>query len=102
MRDDRNKLKEDIDECNDNILALEWEHDQQKRLFNDKGLLPRHNRELMGLRQENSLCNIDINIADSRQKDLEAQKEMCCTQLKEILKEKRKIEKENAELEHAI
>lgn len=56
----------------------------------------------MALKQENSLCNIDINIGESRQTDLEAQRDMCNQQLKEVLKEKRKVEKENIELEYKI
>ena len=56
----------------------------------------------MALKQENSLCNIDINIADSRKTDLEAQKNMCDVQLQEILTESRKIAKDNTELEYKI
>ena len=59
-------------------------------------------RETMAMKQENSLCNIDINIADSRKTDLEGQKNLCDSQLQEILTEKRKVEKENAELEYKI
>ena len=83
-------------------MTQSWLLDKETRRYNDKGLLQRHIRETMALKQENSLCNIDINIADSRKTDLEAQREMCNVQLNEILTEKRKVEKENAELEYKI
>ena len=102
LRAERNELREDLDKTNEEIIAQSWLLDQETRRYNDKGLLQRHVRETMALKQENSLCNIDINIAESRKTDLEAQKDMCNVQLNEILTEKRKVEKENAELEYKI
>lgn len=102
LKQERNQLAEDLAKCNEDIMSQSWKFDQEQRKFSDKGLLQRHIRETMGLKQENSLCNIDINIADSRKTDLEAQQDMCNVQLQEILTEKRKIEKENQELEYKI
>ena len=45
---------------------------------------------------------IDISIAESRIKDLENQKEMSETQIMETLTEKRRVDKENLELEYKI
>jgi hypothetical protein len=53
----------------------------------------------MAARQEHNMVNIDINVADSRIKDLLGQKEMLEKQILEILTEKRVVDKENLELE---
>ncbi len=42
--------------------------------------------------------HIDISIAESRIKDLEGLKQMTTLQLKDILQEKRKIDKDNEEV----
>ena len=102
LRQERAELKEKLDEVNAQIIEQSLTFDRETRKFNDKGLLQRHVRETMALKQENSLCNIDINIADSRRTDLEAQQKMCEVQLQEILTESRKITKENTELEYKI
>jgi len=102
LRQVRTDLKEHLDEVNDKTIDQMLTCDRETRKFNDRGLLQRHVRETMALKQENSLCNIDINIADSRRTDLEAQQRMCEVQLQEILTESRKITKENTELEYKI
>ena len=53
-------------------------------------------------KQEANLVEIDISIAESRIKDLENQKEMSETQIMETLTEKRRVDKENLELEYKI
>ena len=56
----------------------------------------------MQTRQEANLVEIDINIAQSRIKDLENQREMSNANINDILTEKRRVDKENLELEYAI
>jgi hypothetical protein len=56
----------------------------------------------MQLKQESNKVHIDINIAESRIKDLEQLKEMTVSQIKDILAEKRKSDKENSEIEGKI
>lgn len=51
---------------------------------------------------ENTQVNIDISIADSRIKDLEGQRDVANSQILEILSEKRKVDKENLEMEHKL
>ena len=58
--------------------------------------------ETMQARQEANLVDIDISIAESRIKDLENQREMSNQQINEILTEKRRVDKENLELEYKI
>ena len=102
LRNLRATLREELDKTNLTIIEKSWLLDCETRRYFDKGLLQRMVRETMGLKQENSLCNIDINIADSRKTDLEGQKELSNSQLQEILTEKRQVEKENLELEYKI
>lgn len=54
------------------------------------------------MKQDNNKINIDINIAESRIKDLEGLREMTLIQIKDILTEKRKVDKENMDLETRI
>jgi len=51
---------------------------------------------------ENTQVNIDISIADSRIKDLEGQRDVANAMILEILTEKRKVDKENMEMEHKL
>ena len=53
----------------------------------------------MQLKQENNKVHIDISIAESRIKDLEGLKQMTMSQLKDILTEKRIVDKDNAEID---
>ena len=56
----------------------------------------------MQTRQDSSLVEIDISIAESRIKDLKNQEKMSNTQIEEVLTEKRRIDKENMELEYQL
>ena len=98
----RDGLNQDLNATNKEIIEQSWLLDQETRRYNDKDLLNKTVKETMGLKQENNQCNIDINIAESRMQDLGDQKEMQNLQLNDILTEKRKIEKENMELEYKI
>ena len=100
LREIRQELRKELEDTNAKIFTKSWKLNRETARFNDKDLMRRMNRETISLRQANSLCTIDINIAESRMKDLESQREMCETQLKEILTDKRAIDKENAELEY--
>lgn len=48
------------------------------------------------------MAKINTNIAESQLKDYENQKEMAETLIKDLLKEKREIDKKNAELEFKV
>jgi hypothetical protein len=56
----------------------------------------------MQLKQDSNKVHIDISIAESRIKDLEGLREMTMSQLKDIIAEKRKVEKENRDLDQKI
>jgi len=56
----------------------------------------------MQLKQDFNKVNIDISIAESRIKDLEGLKAMTMSQIKDIITEKRILDKENEEIEEKI
>ena len=56
----------------------------------------------MQLKQDNNKVHIDISIAESRIKDLDGLKEMNMSQIKDILTEKRKVDKENIDIDTKI
>lgn len=70
MKEQQDDLSYNLKTLNENIANKAWKLDKDQRAFKDRNLLKRHNAELMSARQEFNLVNIDINIADSRIKDL--------------------------------
>lgn len=74
----------------------------ESRKRDDRNLTKRAQAETMQARQESNLVEIDISIAESRIKDLENQKQMSNTNILDILTEKRRVDKENLELEYKI
>lgn len=102
LKEERDRLHEDIEHLNDEILKNAWILDKLKRKLNDRNLTKKAQAETMQARQEANLVQIDISIAESRIKDLENQKQMSNVQIEEILTEKRAKDKENLELEYKI
>ena len=102
MKEIRERLHEDVELLNGEILKDSWELAQQKRKLNDRNLTKAAQKETMEARQQANLVEIDISIAQSRIKDLDNQKQMANTQIEEILTEKRKVDKENLELDYKI
>ncbi len=101
-RDQQDKLNGAIRELNARIEEDDIELDKERRRLDDKHLLKRNQEIVMQLKQESNKVHIDINIAESRIKDLEQLKEMTVSQIKDILAEKRKSDKENSEIEGKI
>ena len=74
----------------------------QTRKLNDRNLTKKAQAETMQARQESSLVEIDISIAKSRIGDLENQMAMCNQNIEDTLTEKRRVDKDNMELEYQI
>lgn len=53
----------------------------------------------MNLKQDHNKITTDITVADNRIKDLETRQEILNIAIKDILQDKRKIDKHNMELE---
>jgi hypothetical protein len=56
----------------------------------------------MQLNQENNKVHIDISIAESRIRDLEGLRAMCLTRIKDIITDKRQVDKENEAIDTRI
>ena len=98
-KDRQDKLQSKIRDFNKDIEENDIELDKEKRRLEDKNLLKRQQEAVMALKQENNKVHIDISIAESRIKDLDGLKEMTVNQIKDILTEKRKVDKENSDIE---
>ena len=102
MKEERDRLHEDVDILNDEILKKSWTKDVQTRKLHDRNLTKKAQAETMQARQESSLVEIDISIAKSRIGDLENQMAMCNQNIEDTLTEKRRVDKDNMELEYKI
>jgi hypothetical protein len=92
-------LASKIKDFNKDIEENDIELDKEKRRLEDKNLLKKQQETVMQLKQENNKVHIDISIAESRIKDLDGLKEMTVNQIKDILTDKRKVDKENGDIE---
>ena len=63
MEEERDRLHEDVDILNNEILADSWTKDVQTRKLNDRNLTKKAVAETMQARQEANLVEIDISIA---------------------------------------
>lgn len=105
----RKEKKEKIDKLhawmkdqNHDIEINDVALDKENRKLADKFLIKKQMEVTMQLKQDNNKVHIDINIAESRIKDLEGLKEMTMNQLRDIITEKRKVDKENFDLDVKI
>lgn len=98
-REQHSKLQTTIDEMNKQIEKDDVDLDKERRMLEDKNLLKRKQETVLGLKQENNKADIDISIAKSRIVDLTNLKSMTLAQIRELITEKRKTEKENQEIE---
>ena len=81
---------------------MAWKKDQEERRLADKNITKKQQQETRGLVTEFDQVSIDIQIAESRIKDLEGQQKNTNSQIMDILAEKRKVDKENMEMEHRL
>lgn len=98
----QDKLKYFVTESNKQLEELDIDLDKKTRKLEDRNLLKKQQEVTMQLRQDNNKVNIDNSIAQSKINELEGFKEMTMSQLKEIIADKRKVDKENSELEIKI
>lgn len=96
------KLKAIIDYQNKDIQEHDIHLDKEKRRLNDRQLLKKQQEITMQLKQDFNKVSIDINIAESKIKDLEGLRQMTLNQIRDILAEKKRIDKDNNELDLKI
>lgn len=94
-KENQNKQRGIIRDLNKDIEEQDIYLDKEKRKLDDRNLLKKQREVTRQLNQENSKVDVDINIASSKIKDLLGLKEMTLSQIEDILREKRKIDKEN-------
>ena len=92
---DINKLCEEVE-----TLQAQWEEEQERN--NDPSLLKRQKETTMNLKQDHNKILTDITVAENRIKDLVTRQEILNSSIADILKDKRKIDKYNMELEDKI
>jgi len=98
----QDRLASSIKDFNRDIEENDIELDKEKRRLEDKNLLKKQQETVMQIKQDNNKVHIDISIAESRIKDLDGLKEMNMSQIKDILTEKRKVDKENIDIDTKI
>jgi hypothetical protein len=98
----QDRLNGKIKDFNKDIEENDIELDKEKRRLEDKNLLKKQQELVMQLKQENNKVHIDISIAESRIKDLDGLKEMTVNQIRDILTEKRKVDKDNSDIDSKI
>jgi hypothetical protein len=97
-KDQMDKLQVAVKERNARIEENDIALDKERRVLEDRDLLKKQQLIVQALKQEQSKVNIDISIADSRIKDLLNLKEMTLGQIQETLFDKKKLDKENADI----
>lgn len=71
MKEEREKNLEEITNLNKEIVDMAWKKDQEQRRLDDKNITKKQQQETRGLTTEFDQVSIDIQIAESRIKDLE-------------------------------
>lgn len=97
-KDQMDKLQAALKDRNARIEEHDIALDKERRVLEDKDLLKKQQLIVQALKQEQSKVNIDISIADSRIKDLLNLKDMTLGQIQETLTDKKKLDKENADI----
>ena len=95
LKDIRDGLDKDLDDLNKEIFDKSVELEREIARFKDPELLKEATAETMQKRQEANKAKISISIAESQIKDHKTEEEMLETQIMDLLKEKRVIDKEN-------
>lgn len=98
-----------IEEVNNQIAKMNEEIEAEQAHFesetdrnNDPQLLKKQKETTMNLKQDHNKIMTDITVAENRIKDLTTRQEILNSSIMDILKDKRKIDKYNMELEDKI
>ena len=99
MEEASQELTEAIEGQNKYTVTTAWSIDVQKRKLADKNYPKQLGLEAMDLRQQYAMSVININTAKARLEDLSGQINMANIQLRDVLTDKRIVDKENADME---
>lgn len=109
-REEKAKEKKRVmDEVNEEIAKLQEQCEKEQAKLeeeqernNDPNLLKRQKEATMELKQAHNKMKNDITLCENRIKELETTREITNVNINDILKDKRKIDKYNEELELKI
>jgi hypothetical protein len=102
MQKEHDQNAELIESLSKEIADMSWLKDKEERRLSDKQILAKQKAITTALTTESEQVNNDLLIAESRIKDLERQQKNSNEQILDILTEKRKVDKENLEMEHRL
>ena len=102
MKVEHDRLQDKIREQNRVIEENDIALDKETRILDDKDLIKKQVATVNQLKQEQGKVNINISIAESRIKDLENAQKMTLDSIRDILIEKKKFDKDNADTEAKI
>jgi hypothetical protein len=101
-KDQQDQLMHQIKDLNQQIEKHDIELEKETRRLKDDQLMKKQEVIVMQLQQDSNKVKIGISIAESRIKDLEGLKDMTLNQIKDIITEKRKVDKQNSAIETKI
>ena len=96
--EEQKRRKDDLDELNEKIVKLDIEVTRENTRLNDRNLLKKQQEVNLGLGQDYSKIEIDMNIAKSRIAELEGLREMNVNMLRDMYSDKRVLEHSNKEI----
>jgi chromosome segregation ATPase len=97
------EIQTHINKLCDDIEAQQAELEkEQERNSNPDHLLKRQKEVTMNLKQDHNKIATDISVAKNRLADLDTRQQILHNSIQDILKDKRKIDKRNMELENKI
>lgn len=97
------EVQADIIKLSDEAEKEQNEFEKETERNSDPNRLEKSQKELtMNLRQDHNKIQTDITVAENRIKDLLTRKQILESSIMDILKDKRKIDKHNMELEDQI
>jgi hypothetical protein len=101
-RKDLDVVQEDINMTSDKLEVERTNLEEEMERNADPNLLKRQNETTMNLQSDHTKIKNDITVATNRIVDLTTRKDMLNKSIAEGLKEKRRVDKHNMELEDKI
>lgn len=97
-----NDIRQAVDQMCEKIEKEQNLLESEVERNNDKDLLKNQKQKTMDLKQEHNRIATDITVAENRINDLKNRQEMLNSSILDILKDKRRIDKHNMELEDRL
>ena len=102
LREEKEKLWAAYEKLSKDLLATQWTHDQTKRQLEDPEIQRLAEEERDREEANFGQVHIDTTIQQGRIKELKSQKKMIKDAIRRILGDKRKLDKENQEMQEKL